>query len=170
MRKIDNMNDTTDVNEEKRESPFYSFFDADLVFDIIKIVILILVLVSSLFGISKCFKLLGEKVSYNSKASVSAFTAAYFAAGHYYFWHIRLLSLHLYMVYYNGKFGYGFNNNQSYVPTVYRIYIRGEFEYEGKTHQGNNSFDVSEDIYNSYNIGDYFDSKDLLRDSGENQK
>ena len=38
MRKIDNMNDTTDVNEEKRESPFYSFFDADLVFDIIKIV------------------------------------------------------------------------------------------------------------------------------------
>ena len=57
MRKIDNMNDTTDVNEEKRESPFYSFFDADLVFDIIKIVILILVLVSSLFGISKCFKL-----------------------------------------------------------------------------------------------------------------
>ena len=30
------MNDTTDVNEEKRESPFYSFFDADLVFDIIK--------------------------------------------------------------------------------------------------------------------------------------
>ena len=49
MRKIDNMNDTTDVNEEKRESPFYSFFDADLVFDIIKIVILILVLVSSLY-------------------------------------------------------------------------------------------------------------------------
>lgn len=47
------MNDTTDVNEEKRESPFYSFFDADLVFDIIKIVILILVLVSSLFGISE---------------------------------------------------------------------------------------------------------------------
>ena len=36
MRKIDNMNDTTDVNEEKRESPFYSFFDADLVFDIIE--------------------------------------------------------------------------------------------------------------------------------------
>lgn len=61
MRKIDNMNDTTDVNEEKRESPFYSFFDADLVFDIIKIVILILMLVSGLFGISKCFKLLGEK-------------------------------------------------------------------------------------------------------------
>ena len=28
------MNDTTDVNEEKRESPFYSFFDTDLVFDI----------------------------------------------------------------------------------------------------------------------------------------
>ena len=37
MRKIDNMNDTTDVNEEKRESPFYSFFDADLVFDIISL-------------------------------------------------------------------------------------------------------------------------------------
>ena len=164
MRKIDNMNDTTDVNEEKRESPFYSFFDADLVFDIIKIVILILVLVSSLFGISKCFKLLGEKVSYNSKASVSAgiITDKEIINGH--------TKSDGGLVYYNGKFGYGFNNNKSYVPTVYRIYIRGEFEYEGKTHQGNNSFDVSEDIYNSYNIGDYFDSKDLLRDSGENQK
>lgn len=46
----------------------------------------------------------------------------------------------------------------------YKLYITGEYtksitdvtaEYEKK-------FNVSEEIYNSYNIGDYFDSKNLI--------
>ena len=71
------------------------------------------------------------------------------------------------MIYYNGQAGYSFNANKTYVPTVYRIHISADFEYNGETYQGNNYFDVSEDIYNSYNIGDYFDSENLLSCSNE---
>lgn len=163
MREIDDMNDTTDVNdetEERRESRFSSFIDTNLI-EISKIVILVLILVGGWFGISKCFELLGEEISYSSKASVSAgiITDKEIINGH--------TKSSGGMVYHNGKFGYRFNGNQSYVPTVYRIHISAEFEYDGETHQGHNYFDVSEDVYNSYNIGDYFDSKDLLGHSGE---
>lgn len=119
-------------------------------------------LVGGWFGISKCFELLGEGISYNSKASVSAgiITDKEIINGH--------TKSSGRMGYYDGKVGYSFNNNKSYVPTVYRIHISAEFEYDGETHQGHNYFDASEDIYNAYNIGDYFDSKDLLGHSGEN--
>lgn len=158
MREIDNMNYTIDVSEEteeKRKSRFSSsdLFDMGLIFA--KIAALVLILVGGWFGISKCFKLLGEKQSYDSKSSVSAgiITDKEIINGH--------TNSSGGMVYYDGKVGYNFNNNKNYVPTVYRIHISAEFEYDGKTHQGNNYFDVSEDVYNSYSIGDYFDSKNL---------
>lgn len=104
---------------------------------------------------------LDKAINYNSKASVSAgiITDKEIINGH--------TKSSGGMLYHNGKIGYSFNGNKSYVPTVYRIHISAEFEYDGETHQGHNYFDVSEDVYNSYNIGDYFDSKDLLGHSGE---
>ena len=163
MREIDDMNDTTDVSEEteeKKESRLSSFIDMYLI-DIFKIVILVLMLVVGCIGSVKCLELLDEGISYNSKASVSAgvITDKEIINGH--------TKSSGGMVYHDGKVGYSFNGNKSYVPTVYRIHISAEFEYDGETHQGSNYFDVSEDVYNSYNIGDYFDSKDLLGYSNE---
>lgn len=129
-------------------------FDMGLIFA--KIAALVLVIVGGWFGIEAVFKSFGEQKLYNSKASVSAgiITDKEIINGH--------TKSGGGMGYYDGKVGYNFSNNKSYVPTVYRIHISAEFEYNGETHQGNSYFDVSEDIYNFYNIGDYFDSKDLL--------
>ena len=107
------------------------------------------------FAIKAIFKSFSEQQRYNSKASISAgiITDKEIINGH--------TESGAGIGYYDGKVGYSFNNNKSYVPTVYRIHISAEFEYNGETHQGSNYFDVSEDVYNSYNVGDYFDSKDL---------
>lgn len=162
---IDEMNDTTDVNEEteeKRESRFSSFIDTYL-FDIIKIVILVLLMVGFAGVIVKCFDILDKGISYTLKESASV-TAGVITDKEIINGHTKSGGG---MGYYDGKVGYSFNNNKSYVPTVYRIHISAEFEYNGETHQGHNYFDVSEDVYNSYNIGDYFDSKDLLGNSNK---
>lgn len=159
MNNFDETNENTEVTEnaeEKSKGCFTAsdFFDMGLIFA--KIAALVLILVGCWFGLEAVLKSFGELQRYNSKASVSAgiITDKEIINGH--------TESGAGIGYYDGKVGYNFNNNKSYVPTVYRIYISAEFEYKGETHQGSNYFDVSEDIYNSYNIGDYFDSKDLL--------
>lgn len=162
---IDEMNDTTGVNEEteeKRESRFSSFIDTYLI-DIIKIVILVLLMVGLIGALVKCLDILGEGISYTLKESASV-TAGIITDKEIINGHTKSGGG---IGYYGGKVGYNFNGSESYVPTVYRIHISAEFEYDGKTHQGSNYFDVSEDVYNSYNVGDYFDSKNLLGYSNE---
>lgn len=39
----------------------------------------------------------------------------------------------------------------------WRIYIEGEYEYDDETHTGETFYNVTEDIYLSYNIGEEFD-------------
>lgn len=39
----------------------------------------------------------------------------------------------------------------------WRIYIEGEYEYDNETHTGETFYNVTEDIYLSYNIGEEFD-------------
>lgn len=53
---------------------------------------------------------------------------------------------------------------------VYYIYINGTAKYGGSVHETERSFCVSEDIYNQYSIGDWFDSKDLIADKEEEQE
>ena len=167
MREIDNMNDTTDVSEEteeKRKSRFSSsdLFDMGLIFA--KIALIVFMGVGGCFAMVKCIMLLNKGITHldeirlQSSISAGIITDKEIINGH--------TKSSGGIVYYGGKVGYSFNNNKSYVPTVYRIHISAEFEYNGETHQGSNYFDVSEDVYNSYNVGDYFDSKDLL-DSSE---
>lgn len=163
MNNYDETNENTEVTEnveEKTKVSFTSsdFFDMGLIFA--KILVLVLILVGCWFAIKAIFKSFSEQQRYNSKASISAgiITDKEIINGH--------TESGAGIGYYDGKVGYSFNNNKSYVPTVYRIHISAEFEYNGETHQGSNYFDVSEDVYNSYNVGDYFDSKDLL-DSSE---
>lgn len=158
MNNYDETNKNTEVTEnveEKTKVCFTSsdFFDMGLIFA--KILVLVLILVGCWFAIKAIFKSFSEQQRYNSKANITAgvITDKEIINGH--------TKSSGGIVYYDGKVGYNFNNNKNYVPTVYRIYISAEFEYDGKTHQGNNYFDVSEDVYNSYSIGDYFDSKNL---------
>lgn len=159
--KMDNFDETNENIESTENSgrkkkvclTASDLFDMGLIFA--KIAALVLVMVGGWFGIEAVFKSFGEQQLYNSKASVSAgvITDKEIINGH--------TKSGGGIGYYDGKVGYNFNNNKSYVPTVYRIHISAEFEYKGETRQGNNYFDVSEDVYNSYNIGDIFDSKDL---------
>lgn len=51
--------------------------------------------------------------------------------------------------------------NKTYVPTEYRIYINGEYEYKNKKYETETYFTVSENVYNAYSIGDFFDSTKL---------
>lgn len=53
---------------------------------------------------------------------------------------------------------------QSYVPTTYRIYVTNDYKFEDKVYTGEVYFEVNEDIYNSYSIGEWFDSQDLNKD------
>ena len=50
---------------------------------------------------------------------------------------------------------------QTYMPTVYRIYIGGEYEFEGELHSLEAYFDVSEETYSRYSEGDWFDSQNF---------
>ena len=62
----------------------------------------------------------------------------------------------------NGSVGYFFGGgNDAYVPTVYRIYVSNEYEYDGSTYTGEVFFEVSEAVYNDYSIGEWFDSQNL---------
>lgn len=162
MKEYDEINEITDVSgdTERKEKVYLTMSDfAEMGLVFAKIAILVLILVGCWFGIEAVFKSFGEQQRYNSKARVSAgiITDKEIINGH--------TESGAGVGYYDGKVGYNFNNNKGYVPTVYRIHISAEFEYDGETHQGSNHFDVSEDVYNSYNVGDYFDSKNLTGSS-----
>ena len=43
----------------------------------------------------------------------------------------------------------------------YRLTIKGSYEYDGKTYEGERSISVDKDIYQQANIGDWFDSHSL---------
>lgn len=154
MNNYDETNESTEATENVGKKSYFDLGEIILILG--KVAALVLILIGCWFGLERCFKSFGEQQRYNSKANVTAgiITDKEIINGH--------TKSSGGMGYYDGKVGYSFNNNKSYVPTVYRIHISAEFEYNGETHQGHNYFDVSEDVYNSYNIGDYFDSKDLL--------
>lgn len=67
------------------------------------------------------------------------------------------------VIYSNGQLGYYYGGDKDYVPTRYRLHITFEYEYEGETYQGTKYYDVSEEVYLAYEIGDYFDSHDFNR-------
>ena len=47
----------------------------------------------------------------------------------------------------------------------WRIYIEGEYEYDNETHTGETFYNVTEDIYLSYNIGEKFDVTSYDKDN-----
>ena len=61
----------------------------------------------------------------------------------------------------NGTTGVVIGGNKAYVPTQYRLYIIGEYELDGEIFEGDAYFDVPADVYQAYNIGDYFDSQNF---------
>lgn len=61
----------------------------------------------------------------------------------------------------NGTTGVVIGGNKAYVPTQYRLYIIGEYELDGEIFEGEAYFDVPVDVYQAYNIGDYFDSQNF---------
>lgn len=111
-------------------------------FDIAKIITAVGILIGVLFGLNVAFDGLTEYLSYSSTKSKSVSAGIITDK--------EIINGHAY---------------KAYVPTAYRIHISAEFEYKGETYQDSNYFDVSENVYNSYAIGDYFDSKDLLGNS-----
>ena len=154
MNNLNEPNENTEVSE-KVEGNTIGCYLICIGLILAKIAAPVLILIGGWFGLKTVIKSLGEQIQYNNKASVSAgiITDKEIINGH--------TESGAGIGYYDGKVGYNFNNNKSYVPTVYRIHISAEFEHNGETHQGSNYFDVSEDVYNSYNVGDYFDSKNL---------
>lgn len=159
MNNFDETNRNAEDNDETG-GRYKVRIDSSDVLDIVKILIgivfLTLMTIACWFALKNIFKDMNEYESYISVKSVSAGIIS----------DKEIINGHTAngggIGYYDGKVGYNFNNNKSYIPTIYRIHISAEFEYEGETQQGSNYFDVSEDIYNFYNIGDYFDSRDLL--------
>lgn len=61
----------------------------------------------------------------------------------------------------NGTTGVVIGGNKHYVSTQYRLYISGEYEIDGELFEGEAYFDVPADVYQAYNIGDYFDSQNF---------
>lgn len=165
MNNYDETNENTEATENEEKKRFS--FDYVYMFFMSAAMILCMVVVVGCFGAAvwigtnELATIVVEKQDYDEMAHISAGVIT----------DKEVINAHTKssggMVYYNGKAGYSFNANKTYVPTAYRIHISAEFEYEGETHQGNNYFDVSEDVYNSYNVGDYFDSTDLLGYSNE---
>lgn len=47
----------------------------------------------------------------------------------------------------------------NYIPTRYQLYIVQKFEINGKIYEKTAKYDVPEDIYRIYSIGDWFDSQ-----------
>ena len=56
-----------------------------------------------------------------------------------------------------------------YVPPSNRLHVEGEYEYNGETFTGRTYFDVSEEVYNYYADGDYFDSATFLKEISQVQ-
>lgn len=126
MNNFDETNENTESTENSGRKKKVcltasDLFDMGLIFA--KIAAIVLVMVGVWFGIEAVFKSFGEQQLYNSKASVSAgvITDKEIINGH--------TKSGGGIGYYDGKVGYNFNNNKSYVPTVYRIHISAEFEY-----------------------------------------
>lgn len=62
----------------------------------------------------------------------------------------------------NGGVGYGVGiGGSEYVPMEYRIVIEGEYEFKGEKKKAKKEIQVSENTYNSYKIGEHFDSRNL---------
>ena len=62
----------------------------------------------------------------------------------------------------NGKVGVGLGvGGSEYVPMEYRIVIEGEYEFKGEKKKAKKEIQVSENTYNSYKIGEHFDSRNL---------
>lgn len=57
--------------------------------------------------------------------------------------------------------------DEAYIPTRYRLHISFEYEYEGDVCKGSKFFEVSEETYLAYNIGDYFDSHNYRTENVE---
>lgn len=53
------------------------------------------------------------------------------------------------------------SGDEEYVPTEYRIYIKAECGIDGKMYEFDKYFVVPVEVYQEYNIGDYFDSRDF---------
>ena len=68
-------------------------------------------------------------------------------------------------IYYSGEgVGVGYSpsaGTKGYKPIEYIIVVENDCEYKGERYVGTKEFMVSEDIYNSYKMGDWFDSRDL---------
>jgi len=68
-------------------------------------------------------------------------------------------------VFYSGEgVGVGYSpsaGTKGYKPIEYIIVVENDCEYKGERYVGTKEFMVSEDIYNSYKMGDWFDSRDL---------
>lgn len=62
----------------------------------------------------------------------------------------------------NNGSGFIIGGNKEYIPTRYLIHIRGEYQVDGNEYSGVKDFEVPLEIYQIYNIGDFFDSKCLL--------
>ena len=62
----------------------------------------------------------------------------------------------------NGGIGYGIGiGGSQYIPMEYQFVVKGEYEYNGEKKTGERKIQVSEAVYNSYKIGEHFDSRDL---------
>ena len=64
----------------------------------------------------------------------------------------------------NGS-GVVIGGNKEYIPTQYRLYVSGEYEVDGDVFMGDRYFDVPAEVYQAYNIGDYFDSQNFFSDT-----
>ena len=62
----------------------------------------------------------------------------------------------------NGNVGVGVGvGGSTYVPMEYQFGVKGEYEYNGEKNTGERKIQVSEPVYNSYKIGEHFDSRNL---------
>lgn len=62
----------------------------------------------------------------------------------------------------NGS-GVVIGGNKEYIPTEYRLYVKAEYEIDDEVFEGERYFDVPAEVYQAYNIGDFFDSQNLYQ-------
>jgi hypothetical protein len=71
----------------------------------------------------------------------------------------------------NGELRERAYGNMAYIPTRYRIHICDEVEKRGRIYEKKNFFDVTEETYSCYEVGDWFDSQnpagDRMSENGE---
>lgn len=63
----------------------------------------------------------------------------------------------------NGELRKGAYGNMSYIPTRYRIHIRDKVKKRERTYEKKSFFDVTEETYSCYEVGDWFDSQNPRR-------